>query len=229
MSILLLALFITGSTLAEVPDYLPAEPRVDWVEAFRRNGMRIAPHGKCAEILRGAEADLGRRLTRAEIEADLDTIMAETGECLVFEDRGDWGCFTQEMRVATPRGPVRIASLKAGDAVLSFDVARGRVVRNVIADVHRFPNRRVGQLDEHRLTVTESHPFFTFDGYHPIGTLPAATLLARQDQVGIFGVSRGAFTPLPNRRTVWTLQLEGEPRNFFVQGILVHNKPWEGL
>lgn len=153
---LLLALALAANAKFSSIGVGPVSPP-SGVETFERDGRRIPPHGRCAELLRGAEADLGRPLTREEIEADLDEILAETGEELLARPVTATSrphCFTAGMRVLTPRGHVPISELAVGAAVYSVDVKTHRVVENRIARVHVAQDRPFGLLTAHGIEVT---------------------------------------------------------------------------
>lgn len=143
-------------------------------------------------------------------------------------------CFTCKMTVTTPDGERPIGAIRAGDRVYSWDFATQSLVINTVAVVIQSPDIVFSALldpssKKAPIETTGDHPFYSPDtgAFQPVqdirgdqslsqltGTAPNCKLIFRP---------RGSFIPA-GRGTVRTLQLGRSPHNFFVEGILVHNK-----
>lgn len=209
------------------------------IRSFRRDDAKIPPGSKCEEVLLIAEKRLGRSLTEAEINANLDAILKATGESLEQpEPQVKFiGCFTGQTMVSTPTGPRPIGELKVGDAVVSIDLATKKPVTNRIALVRKYENRRYSQLADQNppINVTDQHPFYSEGNgmaadFRPISEIPSnANVFKVNPNAGPTGLltptPRGCYVQQAGTATVFDLSMEGEPRNFIVEGVLVHNKP----
>lgn len=213
------------------------DARLDNIRNFDRNGTKIPRGSQCEEILLEASKRLRRPLTEAEINANLDEILKATGEALVIDTQAvRRTCFTAEMMVSTPGGPRPIGELQVGDQVISIDLATKKPVMNRISAVHKYEGKKYSRLEQQDspINVTDSHPFYS-DGndlpadFRPISQVPAdANLFRVNTDAGpgeiLTPVKRGCYVTQPGTATVIDLSLEGEPRNFIVEGLLVHNK-----
>lgn len=207
------------------------------IRKFRtQDGSKVPPRSKCEEILVATEQRLGRPLTEAEITANLDIILKATGESMAPPLRFRF-CFTGETMVSTPSGPRPIGDLQVGDAVVSIDVESKKPVVNRIAAVRQIPNQSYSRLENQNppINVTDGHPFYSESkdlpaDYRPISEIPEdANLFKVNPNAGPTGIltpiARGCYVKQPGQATVFDLSMEGEPRNFIAEGILVHNKP----
>lgn len=215
------------------------------IRKFRRDGMKIIEGSECEKVLMNASRRLGRPLTQNEILENYSDILKATGETLEPESltprptpspvRRSSGCFTGNMTVATPSGPKRIMDLLEGDELISIDLVTRQPVANRIHKIHPYAARNYGRLVDlpAPIDVTDRHRFLArgknvdFD-FHAIGDLNDHDEIFFVDLAQPPGrqwrpVPRGCYVPQPGTRTVYDIELVGEPRNFIVEGILVHN------
>jgi hypothetical protein len=204
------------------------------VQGFRDNGLKIPDGSECENILMSTQVKLKRILTNDEIRELLPKILSVTGEQLevVPQPNGRRSCFTAQMKVLTPNGEVPISALKAGDAVISVDLVTGQPVTNIVNKVIVTAEQEFGTLisQQRPLEVTVSEPFFTDGGvFKPLAQIPETGSLFLFDEKKLKGllvpVPRGEVLSRPQATTVYNLELVGEPRNFVIEGLLVHNKP----
>ncbi len=223
------------------------------IRKFRRDGMKVIQGSECESILMEASRRLGRPLTEPEILDNYREILQATGETLEPEtlaprpspaptpsssskSRNPFGnCFTANMTVATPGGPKKIGDLREGDEVISIDLVSRQPRANTIARIYPHAARAYGRLIDlpTPIDVTDRHRFLAqgktldFD-FHAIGDIPEDADLYFVDLTQPPGkqwrpIRRGCYVPQTGTRTVYDLELMGEPRNFIVEGILVHN------
>ncbi|MHC1579557.1 MAG: P-loop NTPase [Candidatus Alkanophagales archaeon] len=148
------------------------------------------------------------------------------------------GCLSADARVLTPRGPLRIAEVDAGDAVYCFD-GRKLVVRRVLEAAPQGVARLFElRTESHRIRGTADHPVLVAEG----GRLSWRKLLS---------IEPGALVPVldedaATRRRPPTLSLETvvgidaagvgevydlrvEGGSFIADGFVVHNTGDEPL
>jgi len=140
-------------------------------------------------------------------------------------------CFGPSAQIATPRGPRRIADLRPGDRVLAWSFAEGTAVeRTVTRTIQGIARGRLHLTlaDGVISAVTRSHPFWV----PASSTWRTAGELRAGDELSLLGPDGALRTttirhiePLADEpgALVHNLTVEGE-ENFFVEGILVHNK-----
>lgn len=123
------------------------------------------------------------------------------------------------MRVNTPDGLKPIESLQIGDAVYSQDENGNRTVG--------FVSRTLGTTScnyliiNDNIRVTETHPFSSSGTWRNAGDLAIGNYLA--NGVRINSVQRV-------EKGVRVYNIEVEPHHmFFVDNMLVHNKPGDGI
>jgi hypothetical protein len=160
---------------------------------------------------------------------------------------GGFGCFEKGSRVATPDGSVPIESLEIGDTVFAFDERSATVVpRRVTATfIHKVrASGRLSLADGRVLRVTAEHPIYDadrrdyvraeqFDGNDSLVTLaetqgPQETFGSRTrataaPALNLTQTNDAGFVTLPELTTVYNISVEGL-ENYFVEGVLVHNK-----
>ncbi len=202
------------------------------VRYFRDNGLRIPHDSQTESILIETQVKLQRVLTHDEIRELLPKILMVTGEKLETVGLPQSHCFTAQMKVMTPTGQeVPISKLRPGDPVVSVDLSTGNPVSNIVRNVIDTQNQEfvtlISQLRP--LQVTASEPFLTDGGvFKPLAQIPETGSLFQFDAKKLKGllvpVPRGDFLTCPLTTTVYNLELVGEPRNFVIEGLLVHNK-----
>jgi hypothetical protein len=134
--------------------------------------------------------------------------------------------------VETPAGPVPIEAIGVGDMVWSFSVERGESVARRVRAVIRSMAREVRTIRAGaRLIggVTTEHPFYDpmRREYRPVRELQVGDALATLGAMGLVtcAVESVSATELPTRAIeVFNLSIDGAEANYFVEGILVHNK-----
>lgn len=137
-------------------------------------------------------------------------------------------CFTGSMMVSTPSGPRRMEDIRAGDELISFNHVTGKFVANKVRNVMSYGPKPFSRLTDLGIDVTDQHPFFAAKNgqpadYCPIGQLSDSDSLFRQNGESIEAVPRGPYVPT-GTAPVYDIEMIGEPRNFIVEGVLVHNK-----
>lgn len=212
------------------------------IRETRIGKQRIKPGGVCEAILLDAVDRLGRRLTHAEIRLNIEVIVKATGESLVSVVppspqprpvvRDGSGCFTAAMKVTTPSGDRAISELRLGDEVISIDLQTMEPRANRIFGIKVHRNRPVGRLSDlpTPIEVTGRHRFLSNSAskptdFYPIEELDAGDnlFLVKPGACTLSPFLRGSYSALPGAADVYELELIGEPRNYIVEGILVHN------
>lgn len=136
-------------------------------------------------------------------------------------------CFVAGTQIDTPGGPISIEAIEVGTEVYAYDERRGeRVVRPVVQTfAHHGADVRMMRLEDGRaLGVTDEHPF-----YQPLrGTYVPAEELQAQGILLSFdaGVTNPAIRGFGRSRrvdVVYNFEV-ADFHNYFVEGILVHNK-----
>lgn len=221
---------------------IEADTKVE-IGKFRHDNRIIPPESQCERILIDSAQRLGRALTEDEIAQNVFDILQVTGESLVRLP-GEPFCFTGKMKVLTSGGERPIESLRPGDEVLSFDLDTRQLVSNRIQFVTQHANQLVGRLIDvpRPIDVTARHKFFVAAGglsagFYPVeeisemaqllflprGGQPASAMVGSlAGSKMLRSVNRGRYITV-GHDTVHSLELVREPKNFFVNGVLVHN------
>jgi Hint domain len=145
---------------------------------------------------------------------------------------GGDSCFVAGTMVETPGGPTPIDALQVGDLVWSFSLERGETVARRVRAIIRSVASEVRTIRAGARVVagvTPEHPFYdpARGEYRPVRDLRTGDALA---SLGAFGLAQCAIesvtaTEIPTRAIeVWNLTIDGPEANYFVEGILVHNK-----
>jgi hypothetical protein len=156
---------------------------------------------------------------------------------------GFGGCFEAGSLIATPSGSVPIETLAVGDEVLAFDERLGRVVPRAVTQtfVHTVPQSgRLRLADGRELRVTAEHPIYLasrgsyaradqVDGDAALLSLTASRAGADPLQGVALGVeyTRHGFSAVDRTTVVYNISVDGL-ENYFVDGVLVHNKSGTG-
>jgi hypothetical protein len=152
------------------------------------------------------------------------------------------GCFERGSSVATPNGNVAIETLAVGDEVLAFDARTGSVVPRAVTATFVHTVSQTGRLalsDGRLLRVTAEHPIYLaaegryaradeIDGKEPLVSLTSS--LAREVSGAIpLGVENttGGFAAIDRPTVVYNISV-ADLENYFVEGVLVHNKSGAG-
>lgn len=137
-------------------------------------------------------------------------------------------CFKEGTLIDTTDGKKTIESVTEGDKVYSFDLDNKKLVLSTVNKrlIHKGnPNKslRVTLVDGTELYVTDNHPIYNINSkdYKPIGEFTINDRLIningkvieilKIEQVADFGIT-------------YNLSLDGNLKNYFANGILVHNK-----
>ena len=134
-------------------------------------------------------------------------------------------CFTGDMMVSTPHGPKAISEIQIGDQVNSFDEQTGQVVTNTVESIDMGEDRAFGRLEDHAIQVTSEHLFYAPEtrDYRRIGEMHSAQKLQSVQENSSCLMERGPYSPDIGRGTVYNLHMQGEPHNYMVNGMVVHN------
>ena len=142
------------------------------------------------------------------------------------------GCFTAGTRIDTPGGPRPIEDLMKGESVWAWDLNVGaKVVRRIQAIHHNLAQVlcRIEVGESLISGVTPEHPFFQADTqkFVALRDLPADARLLRlvdgeprEARLGSLKITEHPKPCVP----VFNLAVEGPEHNYFVEGVLVHNK-----
>jgi len=133
--------------------------------------------------------------------------------------------------VLTPSGSARIADLRAGDAVLSFDMGTSSMVATTIRERFERTASPILRLETGLGVVrgvTDSHPVYHVESgsYLPLGDILGRsdrTVLV-SDGTAVRRTSIESFDRGDAKTLVYTLAVESVHANFFADGLLVHNK-----
>ena len=150
-----------------------------------------------------------------------------------------FGCFERGSSVATPSGGVAIETLDVGDEVLAFDERTGGVVPRAVTGKYVHSVAQTGRLalaDGRVLRVTAEHPIYlaTRGRYVQAGAIGEGETLASLTFSEVGGVesrpvalgvehTASGFTAIERSTVVYNISV-GDLENYFVEGVLVHNK-----
>lgn len=145
---------------------------------------------------------------------------------------GTDSCFVRGTRIVTPRGFRRIEELDYGDEVFSLDLERRAPVVRRVARVLRATATEVLHVAAGELVlagVTAEHPFYDAErgAWVEASALREGTrLLGWLGSADVRELSVTAHRPAPSagKVEVFNLTIDGPERNYFAEGLLVHNK-----
>ncbi|WP_437949179.1 polymorphic toxin-type HINT domain-containing protein [Sorangium sp. So ce296] len=158
--------------------------------------------------------------------------IAGLGLLMAGAARGSDSCFVRATRIVTPRGFRRIEDLDVGDEVFSLSLERRAPVVRRVARVLRARATEVLHVAAGELVVagvTAEHPFYDAarGAWVDAGALREGTrLLAWLGSADVRELSVTAHRPAPSagKVDVFNLTIDGPERNYFAEGLLVHNK-----
>lgn len=149
------------------------------------------------------------------------------------------GCFSGDVAIETPTGRKAISEIKVNDEVWGWDHKTKQRVRRKVVKVISFEEVDVCDLRFDSVTiqgVTAYHPFYVMnnsDDLHTKGFVykPLAKLFNEKEQKSMAklgkdgNLSEVTVLEYSNRKTtiVYNIEVDGT-RNYFAEGILVHNK-----
>lgn len=152
-------------------------------------------------------------------------------------------CFTCSMRVLTPEGYRPIGELKVGDTVVSWDFDNEDFIETQIEKVHETADVEFGELSSDiyingAIEVTPDHPFYSpeYGVFLPVNQLSDTSQVLGSRHLSLnqcsvhltgektFNGDRGTFV-MRGMTTVRTISVSGKHKNYFVEGVLVRNKP----
>ena len=131
------------------------------------------------------------------------------------------GCVVEGQVVSTPAGPVRIEDLEPGDQVTTGGPDGGASTGTITAvlEFRAVEHLRFRLRDGRVLRVTGTHPVRSGAGFVPAGRLRVGDAVLTEDGEALIA----AIREVRETRTVYDLTVEPD-HNFFVEGVLVHNK-----
>src|SRR5687767_9630329 len=145
-------------------------------------------------------------------------------------------CFVRGTRIATPRGFRRIDEIKVGDEVWSLGIDTQAPAVRKVAHVLRARGAEILQIAAGELViagVTPEHPFYDAgagawveagelrEGTRLLAWLGSADVQERE-------ITAVARTVSCGNVEVFNLTIHGPEHNYFAEGLLVHNKQFEG-
>ncbi|MBL7050528.1 Hint domain-containing protein, partial [Candidatus Woesearchaeota archaeon] len=155
------------------------------------------------------------------------------GQCNGGGGGGGGGCFLEGTKIKTLKGETAIEKIQQGDIVYSYDTETNRLVENVVNEllVHEdYKDKGVilTLSNYEKLYVTLNHAFYSdsdevfkqlkdfkdnelLSYYNKIMKKMESVTIKRIDPIGSFDIE-------------YNLELEKEPRNYFANGVLVHNE-----
>jgi hypothetical protein len=155
---------------------------------------------------------------------------------------GCFSCFGGGTWIATRRGRKALRDVQVGDAVLSFDVERGRVCEREVVRLFRHAPQSVGRLSvqsgEGPARITPNHPVFIerTGEFWRADSLDEERLGEATARGALFWtgdrLERRVFAPFRmgdsgEPEEVFNLQI-AETETYFADGLLVHNKSVDG-
>ncbi len=144
-------------------------------------------------------------------------------------ENNETSCFAAGTLVQTPSGNVPIEQLRVGDAVYAFDEARqvravSKVTRTFVHDDKEV--RTLHLADGQVIAVTDEHPFYLPEvgAYVRADRLQAdQDLLHVGDSAELSRLSIAGWGERRRAERVFNIEVAGH-HNYFVHGVLVHNK-----
>ena len=206
--ILMIGLFISVSGIAG--------PQKFFVDKTGRT-LKAKQKYRCDVTINVANAQIGSE--------DSEALVYEISNCSSKRARGG-SCFISGTRVNTPSGLVPIEELETGDKVYSYDEKMGEIVIGEVTKTFRHPKAKYGILTTNngiRIGVTPEHPFYIGNSgrWESLGELTSGTpLFTLEKSVTKLLVERYQVN---KEDTVYNIQVK-DYSNYFVEGILVHNK-----
>ena len=135
-------------------------------------------------------------------------------------------CFPAGSDIASPNGNVVIETVKAGDVLFSFDFENNQRVENIVESVamHENPQNEALRIlfeNDRELQVTANHEIAVgVDKYVTAGSLVVGDVVMSDDGLLVITkiISLGTFD------VDYSIHMQNEPHNHYVNGFLVHNK-----
>lgn len=196
-----------------------------------------APPKPAAPTIEDVKGNLWTRFQMSDMSGRYDMQVVEilldsSGKELLYDSYSHFTCVAQGTAIATPRGEVPVETLRVGDEVVSYDVARHARSISVVRHVERSHSESLYAFG--RLRVTGSHPIFVDGEFRPAREATTSPRLFGIDEKVV--ESPRAIVNEPS--LVFDLTVS-EPHTYFAGGVLVHNKamhvpiggpnaPWRG-
>ncbi len=180
----------------------------------------------CKYAIPAMEATGGGLAARGAVHA-ADHVDDAVGGIRWMQDAARAACsFTPETLVATPDGPVPIASIEVADTVLAWDKSTGQVVERTVTAVLPHPDDEIARVTINGivLTTTPDHPFYTIErGWVEAGLLWPGAHVKTTTGSGVVG----PIATAPYSGILWDLTVAGAHTFFVGSGEwLVHNECW---
>ena len=144
-----------------------------------------------------------------------------------YDVNGGAPCFAGGTLVETPEGQRAIEDLAVGDAILSWDFVRRRLVTSLVERTKKREDRLVGELtfsDGTTLAVTPNHPFYSVEANAWIEAerLGEGAVVLKLRGSDIEECRLVEKTRFDRKVDVFDVTVR-EYRDYFAGGILVHN------
>jgi intein/homing endonuclease len=125
--------------------------------------------------------------------------------------------------VDTPEGPRKIEDIREGDQVWALDMETQELVASTVKRVHPSKSSEVLRVvvGDAELRVTEEHPFYIDEAWVPIGKAPIGGQCRLLD--GSAAEIKSIGLDIKKNTPVYNLTVDTHS-NYFVSGVLVHNK-----
>jgi hypothetical protein len=158
-----------------------------------------------------------------------DSVMESYTETL------DPSCFVEGTQIAMLEGDQPIETIESGDSIWAYDLEQATLVLRRVKQVIESSSSSIYSVETQSTRingVTHEHPLYNTEvnDWVKMGDLEEGdTVLFRVDnEVFVEKIARIELTKLPQPIPVYNLSVAGTERNYFAEGILVHNKSTQG-
>jgi hypothetical protein len=144
-------------------------------------------------------------------------------------------CFIEGTQIAMLEGAQPIETIESGDSIWAYDLEQATLVLRRVKQIIESSSTSIYSVETQSTRingVTHEHPFYNTEvnDWVKMGDLEEGdTVLFRADnEVFVEKIARIELTELPQPIPVYNLSVAGTERNYFAEGILVHNKSTQG-
>jgi hypothetical protein len=139
---------------------------------------------------------------------------------------GQSACFPSGTPITLSDGTTKpIENIEVGDKVLSMNEKAGFTFENEVQELANKPkHRRTFLTINGVLTATDNHKTFINGQWKPIGLIELGDYLVDQENNKIWVYSIQEYTEEGEGTEVYNFKVKGAAKNYFANGLLVHNK-----